>query len=206
MSLRCYIRSFWLEKLRALFGSRDAAAYQAAADALKEEFGGDEEEDEDEEEREEAEKILAVCRRAIYEGVPFDGLKAEDSSHAHAARILASVGQKHKFTSFEDWKVTRAFPPFFKDHGAALPPRARELLTFLAEGRPLFGRKVQSDWSYVAYLSQDEVKELHAALVQLREQRPELKGEGYLDGFTDALILGLGEVIKRRQDLWLDAG
>jgi hypothetical protein len=204
MSLRCYIRGFRLEKMRAMFGSRDAAAYKAAADAFKEEFGGDE--DEDEEEREEAEKVLAVCRRAIFEGVPFDGLDAEDSSHVRAASILASVGQKHKFTSFEDWKVTHVFPPFFKDYAKALPPRGRELLTFLAEGRPLFGRSVNTDWSYCAYMALDEVKELHAALAQLREQRPELKGEGYLYGFVDALMQGLAEVIKRRQDLWLDAG
>ncbi len=209
MSLRAYITSFDLQKMQSLLGSRKESTVQTAAKILREEFDLDAlDEDEAAEYAERIEAILAICRRAVDEGVPFPDLKEENEDHVTAAETLAVVGQKHGYTSFEDWKVTQAFYPLLHDYSAALSPRGRELLTFLDEGRPLFGRKLETGWSYYAYLTADEVKELHAALVALQESHPELKGEEYLGGFVESLVEALAGISRKRKarDLWLEAG
>ena len=209
MSLRAHITSFELRKLQALFGSRDEAVVEAAAGILRKQFDLDEAEEEwADEAAEEVEQALTICRRAVFDGVPFPDLEVEDDEHAIAASALAVVGQEHRGTSFGGWKVTHVFHPFLRDHSAALSPRGRELMSFLDEGRPIFGRKNGSGWAYYAYLASDEVKDLHAALVELQQTHPKLKGEAYLDGFVDALVQALAAISRKRKvrDLWLEAG
>jgi hypothetical protein len=209
MSLRAHISSFEFQKLQALFGSRDEATVEAAARVLRKQFGLDEPDEEwDEEAATEVEHALAICRRAVFEGVPFPDLEMEDDEHAIAAVALAVVGQKHRGTSFGGWKVTHVFHPLLRDHSTALSIRGRELLSYLSDGRPIFGRKNGSSWSYYAYLTSNEVQELHAALLDLQRAHPELKGETYLDGFVDALAQALADVSSNRKarDLWLEAG
>lgn len=209
MSLRAYITCFDLQKMQSLFGSRSDTAVEAAAAILRKEFDLDElDDDEADEFAERVDGIRAICRRAVFEGLPFPELDEENDDHVSAAEALAGVGQKHGHTSFEDWKVTHVFHPFLRDYSAALSPSGRALMAFLDGGRPLFGRKIETGWSYYAYLTAGEVKELHAALVDLLERHPELKGEAYLGGFVDALIQALAEISRKRKkrDLWLEAG
>src|SRR5262245_36313586 len=122
MAFRGHISGFDFATLHALFGSRDGSAMKAVADIVMSELSGD---SEDEEDQEEAQNILALCRRAIFEGVPFPELPPEEEVHASAAFFLSRVGQSHYHTTFSGWMVLRVVPLFQSDYSTELPPRER---------------------------------------------------------------------------------
>jgi hypothetical protein len=69
-------------------------------------------------------------------------------------------------------------------------------------GRAIFGRRIDTPWSYYGFLSLPQVRTLHAALATLQDDDPSLRGEPFMDGFLDELMGWLQTVESNNQDLW----
>ena len=194
MSMRLVFRRFSFEKMQSLFGSGDASVgvgIMPTGKALKSVF--------------EPEKTKAVIARAVAEGVPFRGLKQEEIEHVEAANLLMGYGQETPFVEMEDWKWY-AYSDFDEAAEAAgMPGAAHTLVQYLAVGRPLFGKQSCVTGQFYAYLTQDEVRKLHAAIETLVAKTPEMRDRDYMDGFVVELQAALTEVIESGQDLWAKA-
>ena len=194
MSMRIVFRRFSIDKMRSLLGSGDAraaAGIMPTGKALKSVF--------------EPEKTKAVIARAVAEGVPFRGLKQEEIEHVEAANLLMAWGQETPFVEMEDWKWY-AYSDFDDAAKAAGMPRvSHKLVQYLAEGRPLFGKQSCVTGQFYAYLTHDEVRELHAAIEALLVKTPEMGERDYMDGFVVELQAALAEVMESGQDLWAKA-
>ena len=156
---------------------------------------------EPEEAEEYREEALAILVRAISDGIPFPELETEGDVHMDVASVLAEYQQSLFATGSNGWKM-QAFWRFEEDHGERLGAEARKSLGFLTRGRPLFGRRAEADGLY-AYLDSGELDQLLAALRLLQQERAELTGPGYLDGFVGELTGWLEAVASRGQDLWM---
>lgn len=201
MSLRPAISGFRLETMQKLFtadnGVDTDSLFIALEESATEHLGED---------SKEQEKIVSkgkeVILRAVQDGIPFAELDSEEISHVMAADVLAHFGQDHhEIDDTTDWKMD-VFWDLEEKYGADLDPSTKKLLHCISEGRPLFGKRIDSDWSYYAYLSCAEVMQLHSALHDLQKKRPELSGDECFDGFVDELLAWLSEIAEQNLDMW----
>lgn len=203
MSLRPEIVGFDLTRMRSHFGSKSQATIEHVTARLERVAKDIEQED-----KEEADKYRTEARATIQaivtHGVPIKGLKFEEDVHFDVASVLAMHEQSPHDVQSNGWKMG-AFWEFQRAFGKKLDRAAQPLLEHLISGRPLFAPKMEIDWSYYAYLTQDEVNTLLTALRTLQTKEPQLAGPKYLDGFVDTLIGWLAAIHERRMDLWLYA-
>ena len=149
------------------------------------------------------EKSREVLRRAIFEEVPWPDLDVEGEAHVMAAIVLAQHGQDHRSTGSNVWKMP-TFWSFIKGYYTRLEGDARKALFVFGRGRAIFGRRIDTPWSYYGFLSLPQVRTLHAGLAKMREDDPSLCGEGFMGGFLDELMGWLEVVVSAEQDLWFD--
>jgi hypothetical protein len=139
--------------------------------------------------------------RAIFEEVPCPDLEVEGEAHVVAAVVLARYGQTHMATGSNVWKMP-AFWSFIKGYHHRLPGDARKALFVFGRGRAIFGRRIDTPWSYYGFLSLPQVRTLHAELSRLRDEDPSLRGEAFMGGFLDELMRWLRIVESNNKDLW----
>jgi len=192
MSLRPEISGFKLDILLSLFGSRNREAAANAAKVVEETVAFDD--------PREFARVRQVLEQAITSGRPFADLTAEDGSHVYAALGLAAVEQNRTETESNVWKMG-AFEDLVNQIGTTIEPKALTLLRYFLDGRPLFGKTIQADWSYYAWLSLDELKTLIAALRAVAQTDSDPTGDGFLEELTG----WLDQVAAADSDLWFFA-
>lgn len=198
MALRPEICGFELAKLRALFGCRDQTV-QSAIEASFDASVREEPEDFDAEYRTAFYKAL---NRAIEDGAPFAGLEVEGEPHVHLALLLAAYQQEYLRTDSGTWKM-HGFWDFWELCGDLLSPEGRRLFGYLLEGRPLFGRVIESSWSHYAYLERAEVAQLRAALAELWQAHPDLHDNPLIADLVSDLSGWCETLVAQQRDLWL---
>jgi hypothetical protein len=197
MSLRPEVRGFSLAKFRTLFGSRD----QSVIDAIEASFAESVEEEPEDFDQEYRGTFHKALHRAIEDGVPFPSLEVEGEPHVHLALLMASYEQEYLPTDSSDWKMI-GFWDFWELCGDLLSPEGRRLFSYLIEGRPLFGRQIESSWSYYAYLERQEVDALRAAFRELWEANPDLHENELIADLVADLTRWCEEISSRGMDLW----
>lgn len=188
MSLRPHVRGFEIDRLGSIFGSRDEGAIAEAQSRLRTEIVltpdklGDE-------------RFLAGLRQAVDEGVPFPDLVEESHIHVWVAIALSGVGQDLLCLESDFWSW-RSFRAFWEDHAASLDPRGRGIFRCFLTGRPIFGKKFDTD-IYYGYLNRSDVNDLKDSL---RQRRDDLSGAAA--SLADDLTGWLDAIDGRGQDLW----
>ena len=89
-----------------------------------------------------------------------------------------------EFPINEDWKWM-AWCDYHAEVISQLPEDARQLLTWLVEGRPLKEEAIVADGCYYAWLDTDEITQLHTAISALEVSEESL---GELMEFHDELL------------------
>ncbi len=225
MSLRPQIYGFDLSKLRCVFGSGDAdivAKIQGEFDRL----AGRDPSAYDERFRQ---AFRAALRQAVEIGVPFPELEAEREPHVLLAMLLAGCNQEFieidsggwSHMSFNDASESGELflpdeadmvedPDFFRDLGFAefgnsdtpvVSDEPRETgFSYIQFGRPLFGQRFETAWSYYGYLSNEEVRYLRSRLFAL-EDKEEIGSEAAVE-LTADLTRWCDELLGTKKDLW----
>jgi hypothetical protein len=199
MSLRPYFNGFDYQQMVHLFGSSNRTARDSALAEIGGLLKGD-----DPESVAMRGGCCAVITEAIDRGVPFPGLDAEDETHVYAALALAQTGQSFFRPDPEDdsWKIS-LMEDLLAQSETRLDSRTYQLLSFIRDGRPLFGKRIASSWSYYAYLTCAEVCELSGGIQKSQGAYPGLADPSYFGGFLLALLGWLDKIAQSRRDLWL---
>ena len=201
MSIRTTFAGVKLATLHDLLGSGNAGVAEAVRAALLEDFSEDEIADGS---GDVVDPLLAaaVVDRAVMEGVPQRGLGREGYEQVLAAERLAAQGQELLMTNFEvkhffwdellDWC----------DGHLALSPRERELMEWLMEGRPLFGRASTNMVTGYAFLTRTEAAELRALFQRIADAGMPEADELLLDE-DDGAIPALDQIEAAGLDLMI---
>ncbi len=200
MSLRPQLQGFDLQKMRSFFGSKDERIITAVEKKLSPLWREDAEEDA----AEAAETQRAhteIIRQAVMSGVPFPDLAEESDHHYDVARAFAATRQKPVRTELVEWGA-QTFPDFMERFGDRLPQDSRLLYSFLLEGRPLFGTKVDRRSGPYAFLSRAEAIRLAAGFQEAQSAEPFLQGTRYASGFVDVMIKVLRDLDGKGLDVW----
>jgi hypothetical protein len=226
MSLRPQIYGFCLGKLRSVFGCGDehiVARIEAGFERLTARDPSSYDE------RFRHDFFRAALRQAVERGVPFPELDAEREPHVLLAMLLAGCNQElieidsggWSHMSFNDASESgELFLPdeadmvedadFFRDLGFAEfgdsdrpvvsnEPRGTGF-SYIQFGRPLFGQKFDTAWSYYGYLSNEEVRYLRSRLLSL-DDKEEIGCEEALELAAD-LTRWCDELLDAKKDLW----
>jgi hypothetical protein len=196
MSLRPQVIGFDVQKLVGIRASKD----QAVLDRLFVEF------DERVSFRDHSLTVLAkdTLRRAIFEGFPFADLQEENEAHVYAAIVLAQHDQELLRMDSDSWWMPTMWELVGVVHEQLAVPVRRYLLMFY-RGRPLFGRRIKTDWSYYGYLTLRQLSELLPALENLdREVLSTARTEWVVPLFDD-LLTWLRTIQSAGRDLWFYA-
>lgn len=194
-SLRPHLFGFSLDKLRSILGSGDLDLFGRLTLALAErsEF----------QTLEDLQKSRQVLEDAICKGVPFEGLVAEGDPCVIVAITLAEHDQELTATGSDDWQMS-AFWSLAIEFSDELEEESRRLIRYFCEGRPLFGKLIETDRSYYGYLSLPELTVLKTELEQLEEHIGDWEDEGTME-FLQDLIGWLDTIADSEQDLWFYA-
>eukprot|EP00761_Pharyngomonas_kirbyi_P012987 gb/GECH01013014.1/.p1 GENE.gb/GECH01013014.1/~~gb/GECH01013014.1/.p1 ORF type:complete len:195 (+),score=48.02 gb/GECH01013014.1/:1-585(+) len=150
-------------------------------------------EDEDEEESEEGKVFLAE----VLLGKP--SVQEETTSHILAIIFLSRYQQEHLPVASIVNCVSR-MESLVETISSYLSSRSKQLMEYLAVGRPFVGRTMQGEWQMYAYLELDECVELLseyreiAGKIELEEQDAEL---------FQQLVRWLQTVVEAGKDLFL---
>lgn len=193
MSLRPELSGFDRKRLLGLCGTGDRAAAEALARELAQMVTFDDPGD--------LERSKNVIRRAVMEGIPFPDLETEGEPHVFAAIALANHDQRHRETGSSEWKMA-AFDELGATIRGRIAPDAERLFSLFLEGRPLFGRRIETPWSYYAYFSLPEVKSLLATLEGYARTHGD---DPTADGFLTELRSWMEEISHAGLDLWFYA-
>lgn len=200
MSLRPMIYAADVGRLRAVFGSGDEALASKVILALEGRV--------DKKGHGPAQRAAADdLRKAVRDGVPVAGLGDETELHAVAVDVLVGhlgLDAPEAMVHDGDWKHG-AWQDYLDEAGEALGKATGRLMEYLVHGRPLLGRGIKSGWSYYAYLSGDEVRQLRDGLTAAAKKNPEIADEDFIDGFHNELVGWLEAISRRGKGLWLFA-
>jgi hypothetical protein len=198
MSLRPEICGFSLAKLRSLLGSRNQDILKTLLTECDQQFVGDD--SESDKDRRWTEQVKEVIRRAIMKGAPFPDLDAEDETHVAAMMVLAAHEQSPLPTESSIWKAP-VLADLWEAIGEKLPARVAPLYDGMLNGRPLLGKRIDSSWSFYAWLTCQEVTILWQSLETIRRVEPDPTGNGFLG----ELASWLEQIHKGAYDLWFEA-
>lgn len=194
LGLRLNLFGFSLEKLRSILGSGDLDLVARLKVTLTE----------NEEELEELPEVITntakIVEEAVSKGAPLPALVVESDSHVLAASLLAEHDQELTATGSDSWQAG-AFWTLAQQFSEEVEPQTRKLLGFFCEGRPLFGKVIETDSKYYGYLTAAELLALKTELVQLEDFVKDWEEAGTLEFLRD-LITWLNTVAEAEQDLW----
>lgn len=192
--LRLNLLGFSLKKLESILGSGDLDLVARLKVTLAE----------NEEDLEELPQVIAetgkVLEVAILKGAPIPALVVESDSHVLAALLLAEHDQELTATGSDSWQAG-AFWTLAQQFSEEVEPQTRKLLGFFCEGRPLFGKVIETDSKYYGYLTAAELLALRAELTELEDYVKDWEETGTLEFLRD-LISWLNTVAEAEQDLW----
>jgi hypothetical protein len=186
MALRANFYSFDLGKLTDLFGSRKEDVVMRLRPLARDMYP------------EEPKLVVDHIKRAIRENPPFEDLEIEDEAWVCAGELLTREQEKKYFVEF-DWQAS-SFATLASALEEELSAQARELLTFLAQGRPLFGTAIKTAWSYYAYVTR---KEALVLADELRRFGDTQVPQGVARLFVLDLVAVLDSCEQRDADLWM---
>jgi len=205
MSLRPELYGFDQKKMFSLFGSKNQKAVADMTATLQEALS-----DDDEEQRSFMDGAIKQIQSAVFEGVPTANLVSETVPQIWAAKLLAEYGQEMVDTESNFYKMRGIFD-FVDEFEKRFEPQTKNLMNYLINGRPLFGQDIQTDWSYYAYMSLDDVKALRSGIDKHLKWAIDLTDKGYLNeiDFSDWTIELMEEMvgwfdllIENKRDLW----
>jgi len=192
MSLRPEIFAFRLQSLRELPASGSTSAITAIHRKLQD--LADQDEPGDEDTTNELALAKKIVSRAIVEGIPFHELGAETDAHVTAANHLAYHGQTWKGVGSNCWKMRAFWQLDENTQGKWANTEAEKIFQYFVKGRPLFGRKTDTGWSYYAYVSFEEAVLLKSELEMFRDIDPK---------FIDEFRSWLSVITSDNLDLWM---
>jgi hypothetical protein len=168
-----------VEPLRRAYGSHDEALINRIVDE-------ESRHEKLEQASSEVDKFRDLARRFV-EGRLDDEQGRWKANLYRLARGLGLLQTEYPIN--EDWKWM-ARCDYHAEVVSQLPEDARQLLTWLVEGRPLKEEAIVADGCYYAWLDKDEIKQLHTAISAL-----EVSEES------------MGELMEFHEELlsWLDA-
>ncbi len=147
MSLRPNLCAFDLKAMQALIGSKDAALIAALTESWTEEAEDDEHQP----------QIPALFKRIVDGDVLRNPPAVEDEDFPNAMIWFATHSQSVTWTESSFWEAFLVDV----DHTQGKYPGGPELLlSYLLKGRPLFGKSIETYWSYYAYFTNAEAKKL----------------------------------------------
>jgi hypothetical protein len=167
MSVRPNISGFNLSKLQSLAGCRDEIVLHKLEGLVPN----------DDEDRQE---IRGIIQQYIMHGAPFPNLDAEIDLHCTAAHCLAHSDQTHTPTDSNIWKWPGALEDLAKYRKKADPELSR-ILSYLENGRPLFGRRIDGNPVWYAYLTHEELGLLMEKIKSPKVSQKEVWDAEYMD-------------------------
>lgn len=187
MALRPTVSGCRLDTMFQRLGSRDEAILAQLIDSFDEAVNL-----QAPSARAEAHEIL---RRAVFEGPRWPDLEVEGELHVMAAIVLAKHDQTHLATDSDFWKMPAVWD-FVRDCHPRLSGDARKFVAMFGRGRALFGRKIDTPWSFYGFLTLKQVRTLRAGLLALHQ-------DGQIQGdFCDDLMRWLEAIESQEMDLW----
>jgi len=165
MSLRPQIYGFCLKDVQSIFASNDEAVLQKIYN-IYEKILGELLFDEPDETKELKKQGREIIRRAVMQGVPFEDLKCEREVHTFAAEAVVRSIEIKPVGDTNDWSM-QAFWDLRAEYGTKVSRDALNLFDIFYDGRPFFGKKIDSGWSYYGHLTLEEVNRLSTALDSL---------------------------------------
>lgn len=214
MSLRPNIIGIRRKKMLSFVGCKDEAVLEALLSQLKEHYGVANNGDGEGEARSEDDMKVAAefLRKVVMEGTPA-GLEKETLGHVLAISTLARFRQDTLVeTDSNVWKM-RGVTDFTEQFSKRLDPTTTQYLQYLCNGRPLFGKKIETDWNYYAYLGYAELDHFRNAIELAYNTAAELEQKGHLNeidfeswtlDMMEALLEWVDPVLDEKLDLWLD--
>jgi hypothetical protein len=194
LSIRLNLFGFSLAKLESILASGDLDLVARLKVALME----------SEDDLGELPEVIAetgkIIAEAIAKGAPLNSLVIEGDAHVLAACLLAEHDQDFTPTGSDSWQAG-AYWTLAQQFGEELEPESRKMLGYFCEGRPLFGKVIDTDNKYYGYLTAAELVFLKLELVQLEEYVKDWEEAGTLEFLRD-LITWLHTVAEAEQDLW----
>lgn len=206
MSLRPEIYGFDQKRMFSLFGSKDQKAVADMTAALKKALS----DTDDKEQRGFMDSAIKQIQSAVFEGVPTANLVSETVPQIWAAKLLAEHQQEMVDTESNFWKMRGIFD-FVDEFEKRFEPQTKTLISYLINGRPLFGKDIQTDWNYYAYMNLDDVKVLRSGIDKQLKWAIDLTDKGYLNeidfsGWTielmEEMIGWFDLLIEKKRDLW----
>lgn len=148
-------------------------------------------------------QIGAILSRAVRNGAPFPELQGENGAHVDVdvADALAGDGQDVFETDSWDWKHV-AWYEFERQLAPRLAAPERQLLARLVHGRPIFGRRFDTDWEFYTYLTNPEARAFQAAVETAIATGPPVTIAPDRD-FAGELVGWLGAIAGRGLDVWV---
>lgn len=197
MALRPEIRGFDLSRLHSLFGSRDEAVISAIQGQF-DRFAAAQSSGIDESFRTTFRDSLL---RAIREGAPFPGLAVETEPHVRLATLLAGYEQQFIATDSSDWKLN-AFEEFWEACESAIPDDVQPLFGYFLDGRPLFGGRIATAWSFYGFLSHTELRRLAESLDAISREQSELMRNELVEDLIADFRRWSTDILTGGKDLW----
>jgi hypothetical protein len=145
-----------------------------------------------------------TLRRAIFEGFPFADLEEENEAHVYAAIVLAQHDQELLRLNSDSWWMPTMWELVGVVHEQLAVPVRRCLVMFY-RGRPLFGRRIKTDWSYYGYLNLRQLSELLTALENLDRGVLSTARTEWVVPLFDDLLTWLRTIQSAGRDLWFYA-
>jgi hypothetical protein len=169
---------------------------------MRDEYGDDEEEDEEEEEDDEFHEYvesMILCRKPP---------KAEPGCWNYVMPLLAEhfkLKLNDNLPANDGWKQYYTWEPYRRLVADKLTPQSKQSLKYLEDGRPLKGTKIDHDGCMFAWLTPEEVKELHQSLSQVDLGPADEDDDDGMAEFHEVLVDTLKTVARRKAVLLLRA-
>jgi hypothetical protein len=187
MSLRPEISGFKLNKLLSLFNCKKAIVLEKAKKHFSKFVGV--------ENNPQNTRPFKILEQIISGKITRSNTKVENSDFILVIILLASFEQKRILTNSNIYKSDSLYN-YFKFLKPKLSKKTFEMLNFLLSGRPLMGKVFNTEWSYYAYLTNEEVdsilKELTALSIATKDP----------ENFGKVFIKWLRQIKKLKSDLW----
>jgi len=214
MSLRPNIIGIRRKKMLSFVGCKDEDVLKGLLTDLNENYGGEDKENGEGEAKSADDMKIAAefLRKVVMEGTP-TGLETETLGHVLAVSTLARFRQDNLVeTDSNVWKM-RGVTDFTEQFSKKLDPTTTQYLQYLCNGRPLFGKKIKTDWNYYAYLGYAELDHFrdaielaynHAAELEQKGKLNEIDFETWTLDMMEALMEWCDPVLDEKLDLWMD--
>lgn len=198
MSLRMQITGFSHSQMVSCLGSKDSGLKKYFAAEFQHQYlnGGESLENENT-----LKRAVNVIELAIDQGIASDNLEVEDDVCCYVMNLLAHYNQTHVLTDSSDWKM-QVLWDFQEQYSSQLSPAMNTILHHLIDGRPVLGKRMQTSWSYYAYLLNGEVRELTGEVSNIQRRFCHDPSYSKYSEFINEFEGWLLTILEEQNDLW----